>query len=82
MRPPLYAICLVLSSLVNAEQATYPPDTCTNLLPNHALNLQEVVNLALCNNPQTREIWANVQAQAALVSVSKASEFPSIALNA
>ncbi|NOU01515.1 MAG: TolC family protein [Gallionella sp.] len=81
MRPASFALCLILSSWTHAEQVTYPYDTCTHSLPNHPLNLQEVVNLALCNNPQTREMWANVQTQTAQLGVSKASEFPSIALS-
>ena len=34
-------------------------DPCAAQPLDHALNLLEVVNLALCNNPQTREVWAN-----------------------
>lgn len=83
MRPALCALCLILGGLAHAaEQTAEPPGTCTYLPTNHGLNLQEVVNLALCNNPQTREVWANVQAQTAQLGVSKASEFPLIALNA
>ena len=51
-------------------------------MPNRALNLSDVVNLALCNNPQTREAWAYAQIQAAQVGVSKAGYLPSASLNA
>jgi len=49
---------------------------------NRALNLLDVVNLALCNNPQTREAWANSRAQAAQIGVSKSSYLPGAAINA
>jgi outer membrane protein TolC len=49
---------------------------------NGSLNLLEVVNLALCNNPQTREAWASARVQAAQVGVSKASYLPSPSLTA
>ena len=57
-------------------------DPCAEAMPKHALNLLEVVNLALCNNPQTREMWANSQVQAAQVGVSKAVYLPSASLSA
>ena len=57
-------------------------DPCAAAMPDGALNLLEVVNLALCNNPQTREVWASAQAQAAQVGVSKAGYLPSASLSA
>lgn len=96
-RPVLCTLMLLWGGLLQAEERPYPSnalqmqplksdniagDVCANTLPNHPLNLLEVVNLALCNNPQTREMWSNIQAQSAQVEVSKASEYPSIALNA
>ncbi len=57
-------------------------DPCDTRSLNHALDLSEVVNLALCNNAQTREAWANSRAQAAQVGVSKAGYLPSAAVNA
>lgn len=51
-------------------------------LPKHALNLFEVVNLALCNNPQTREAWASARVQVAQVGVNKAAYMPNLSLNA
>jgi TolC family type I secretion outer membrane protein len=57
-------------------------DPCAEAMPNRPLNLSEVVNLALCNNPQTREAWANSRVQAAQVGVSKAGYLPSVDLNA
>lgn len=57
-------------------------DPCDARSLDHALDLSEVVDLALCNNPQTREAWANSRAQAAQVGVSKAEYLPSAAVNA
>ena len=57
-------------------------DPCAKTLPGEALNLADVVNLALCNNPQTREAWANARVQAAQVGVSRASYLPSASLTA
>ncbi len=48
----------------------------------HSLNLLEVVNLALCNNPQTHVVWASSRAQAAQVGVNEANYLPSLALSA
>src|SRR5574340_211170 len=51
-------------------------DPCGAQPLNRALNLLDVVNLALCNNPKTREAWANARVQAAQVGVSKAGYLP------
>lgn len=42
------------------------------------LSVVDAVDLALCRNPQTREIWANARAQAALVGVAQAAYLPSV----
>jgi TolC family type I secretion outer membrane protein len=57
-------------------------DPCAAVMPDGALNLLEVVNLALCNNPQTREVWASSRAQAAQVGVSQSSYLPGANLSA
>jgi outer membrane protein len=57
-------------------------DPCSGLMPKTALNLLDVVNFALCNNPQTRVVWANSRVQAAQVGVSKSGYLPSMALSA
>ena len=57
-------------------------DPCEAQSLDHALNLLEVVNLALCNNPQTRVVWATSRVQAAQVGVSKAGYLPSVSLSA
>ena len=57
-------------------------DPCASKPLDHALNLAEFVNLALCNNPQTRVAWANSLAQAAQMGVSESAYLPSLGLNA
>ena len=57
-------------------------DPCSEPMSKAALDLPDVVNLALCNNPQTRVAWASSRVQAAQVGVGKASYLPSVALSA
>lgn len=57
-------------------------DPCADAMPQGALSLPDVVNLALCNNPQTREVWASARVQAAQVGVSRGSYFPGVSLSA
>lgn len=64
------------------QMADTAADPCAAQPLTHALNLQEVVNRALCNNPQTRVAWANSLVQAAQVGVSKSAYLPSVSLNA
>lgn len=42
------------------------------------LSLSDVVDLALCNNPQTRSLWASARGQAAQVGVSTAAYLPTL----
>jgi outer membrane protein len=42
------------------------------------LRLADAVDVALCNNPQTRESWANAKVQAAQVGVARADYLPSV----
>lgn len=42
------------------------------------LTLADVVDLALCNNPQTRALWANVRGQAAQVGINTAAYLPTL----
>ncbi len=42
------------------------------------IGLLEVVERALCNNPQTRQAWANAKAQAAQVGIEESAYLPSI----
>ncbi len=42
------------------------------------LGLAEVVDAALCQNPQTRQVWANARAQAAQVGLAQAAFLPAL----
>lgn len=53
-------------------------DPCAIALPDRALEIAEVVNHALCSNPQTREIWASARVQAAQLGSSKGSYLPNL----
>ncbi len=68
-----------------ARQARRPAlqngEPCADARPDRPLDLFGVVNSALCNNPQTREAWANSRAQAAQVGVSQASYLPSMSVS-
>lgn len=57
-------------------------DPCAEPASSEALGLADVVNLALCNNAQTREAWASSRVQAAQFGVSQASYLPSASLSA
>jgi len=57
-------------------------DPCAAAMPSGALDLLEVVHLALCNNPQTRQVWASARVQAAQLGASQASYLPSASLSA
>lgn len=45
-----------------------------------SLSLPDIVERALCNNPQTREAWSNARYQAAQVGISKSAYLPSISI--
>lgn len=51
---------------------------CTNELPAQALSAMDAVDLALCNHPQTREVWAAARVQAALVGVARSAWLPDL----
>lgn len=51
---------------------------CSTDLPSTPLTAIDAVDLALCNNPQTQEVWAAARAQAAQVGVAKSAWFPDI----
>lgn len=53
-------------------------DPCGFAQPDTPLDLVNVVERALCHNPQTRQVWANVKAQAAQVGVSQSAYLPSV----
>ncbi len=51
---------------------------CRTALPGTALTVTDVIDLTLCNNPQTREVWANARLQAAQVGVAQAAWLPGL----
>ena len=55
---------------------------CAHELPAQALTAIDAVDLALCQHPQTREVWAAARAQAALVGVARAAWLPGLATTA
>jgi len=52
--------------------------TCTFGAPSSPLTLQEVVERALCNNPDTRNAWTIIKERAAAVGISKAAYLPTL----
>jgi outer membrane protein TolC len=53
-------------------------DVCPKDMINKQLTLPDVVNLALCNNPQTHALWANSRIQASQLGSSLASYLPTL----
>lgn len=51
---------------------------CARELPAAPLTAIDAVDLTLCNNPQTREIWAAARFQAAQVGVAQAAWLPNL----
>jgi len=48
----------------------------------HDWTLVDVIDQALCSNPQTHQAWANARFQAGQVGIAKAAYFPTLSLNA
>lgn len=78
----------LLAATVASPAAAQPDDPFALLAPlsrppcapaaTTALGVSDVVEQALCNNPQTREVWANARFQAAQVGVAEAAYLPTI----
>jgi len=47
-------------------------------LPSAPLSLSAVVERALCDNPQTREAWANARLQTAQLGISRSADLPTL----
>lgn len=54
---------------------------CNQIDLSKAINLAEIADTSLCNNPQTSEIWANARVQAAQLGIAKSAYLPSLADN-
>ncbi|KVD68230.1 TolC family protein [Burkholderia ubonensis] len=52
--------------------------TCESELAHRPIELEDAILQAICANPQTRQAWANVRAQAAQIGVSKAAYLPTL----
>ena len=63
------------SPQVAGRQADVP---CAREIPSAPLSAIDAVDLTLCNNPQTREVWAAARAQAAQVGVAQAALRPNL----
>jgi outer membrane protein len=53
---------------------------CTFGAPVTPLTLQEVIERALCNNPDTRDAWTVIEERAAAVGISKAAYLPTLSV--
>jgi len=53
-------------------------ESCLPELADRPLSLQDVLQQAICANPQTKQAWANARAQAAAVGVSEAAYLPTL----
>lgn len=51
---------------------------CARALPQTPMTALDAVDLALCNHPQTREVWAAARAQVALIGVARAAWLPTL----
>lgn len=51
---------------------------CASELPASPLTPLDAVDLALCNHPQTREVWASARLQAAQVGIARSGWLPSL----
>ena len=52
--------------------------TCAAANYENVFTLYDVAEAALCNNPQTREVYANAKVQAAQVGIAKSAYLPSV----
>ncbi len=79
---PLHAIAspdvLNTEEFISKGPLAVAPAICPQDLINKRLDLMDVVELALCNNPQTRASWASASAQAAQFGSSLATYFPTL----
>jgi TolC family type I secretion outer membrane protein len=55
-----------------------PPEPCKAVAETTALGLADVVELALCGNPQTREVWANARYQESQLAITQAAYLPTL----
>ncbi|MDN7893309.1 TolC family protein [Burkholderia cepacia] len=90
------AVISIISPTVHAfdplrAEQTIPVSAADDMVPangtcefgplSHPLALEDAVERALCRNPKTREAWADVKAQAAVVGVARAAYLPTLTVN-
>lgn len=61
---------------------TADPGSCDKGRISKPLTLSDVVDLALCNNPQTRTLWINARTQAANVGIGMSAYLPTLSAQA
>lgn len=67
---------------VAAAVTGYQARPCDFAAPTTQLSLPEVVDRALCGNPQTREAWMNARVAAAQLGSAQSGYLPSVSVNA
>lgn len=60
------------------DAALTMPSPCLAPAPDAAIDVLQAVDMALCNNPQTRAVWANARAQAAQVGIAQGAYLPTL----
>lgn len=78
----IFGLMLLLASETVSAAEAAAPTICANPNMQRVLTLAEVVNLALCHNPQTRYQWAAVRSQSALVESAQSPYYPSLSATA
>ncbi|MBN9421615.1 MAG: transporter [Candidatus Accumulibacter sp. 66-26] len=61
-----------------SDAALTVPSPCLAPASGAAIDVLQAVDMALCNNPQTRAVWANARAQAAQVGIAQGAYLPTL----
>lgn len=79
---PRYFHCLLLLFVISHlnTAASFAATIPTTSLPNHPLNLAELLDIALENHPSTRQTWWNSRRAAASVGSAQSAYYPQIGL--
>ena len=78
---PLQTEALAPPAIPRGYQDEQRSSPCAALNYDNVLNLADVANTALCNNPQTREAWASARVLAAQVGIAKSAYLPAVSDN-
>jgi len=76
----IVVVILLFAAVSTAALANeiLPPEPCKTIEEETSLALIEVVELALCGNPQTREVWANARYQEAQLAIAQGAYLPTL----